>query len=114
MDEIGKAVATIDQVHIDKKVSHRQKNVNFVPNGASTTLFTAIIAYVIDGLGTRLLAQWTGRRRYVKQSQISAPFYGCNKATSRAGFYYSYGGTVVRHKVTRSVKERTYLRSVYE
>ena len=34
IDEIGKAVATIDKVHIDKKVSHRQKNVNFVPNGA--------------------------------------------------------------------------------
>ena len=35
IDEIGQAVATIDKVHIDKKVSHRQKNVNFVPNGAS-------------------------------------------------------------------------------
>ena len=35
IDEIRKAVATIDKVHIDKKVSHRQ---NFVPNGASYIL----------------------------------------------------------------------------
>ena len=42
IDEIGKAVATIDKVHIDKKVSHRQKNVNFVPNGASYASTTRV------------------------------------------------------------------------